>query len=92
MFDYDNNYYNDGEGHGWYGRSNNINRMNYMDRSRSLGRMNGENNMNAMSRMDCMDMNQIDRMDGMDMNGRTQRRIRSRSNSICRVQSARYDY
>merc|ERR1740128_597922 len=47
---------------------------------------------NDMDRMDCMDMNQMDRMECKDMNGRTQRHVRSRSNSICRVQSFNYDY
>jgi len=92
MFDYDNNYYDDHEAPGWYGPANDMDRMNYMDRSRCLGRMNGMDNMNGLSRMDCMDMNQMDRMECKDMNGRTQRHVRSRSNSICRVQSFNYDY
>ena len=51
---------------------------------------------NMNRNMDGMDnLNRMDRMDRVDMNwmeGRNERRMRSRSNSIRRTQSANFDY
>merc|ERR1740128_796760 len=62
-----------------------------MDRSRSLGRMDGRMdnmNWNMYRNMNGMDrLNRMDRMDRMDMNWiegrRNERQMWSRSNSVC---------
>ena len=61
-----------------------------------MNNMNQSMDWNMNKNMDGMDrLNRMDRMDGMDMNwmeGRNERRLWSRSNSVCRIRSATYDY